>query len=93
MSSLVANSSAVIAGYNGPDQTVVAGTAEAVDDACARARACRLCRDLRHKRFPTPEAEYRKWKARFDRWWEANGRPDHAWPDFYPGKRHWTAPA
>lgn len=49
-------------------------------------------RDLRHKSFPTPEAEYRKWKARFDRWWEANGRPDHAWPDFYPGKAAWTAP-
>lgn len=50
-------------------------------------------RDLEHKRFPTPEAEYRRWKARFDRWWEANGRPGHAWPDFYPGKRHWTAPS
>ncbi|MEA3203822.1 MAG: hypothetical protein QOI63_1501 [Thermoplasmata archaeon] len=49
-------------------------------------------RDLRHKRFPTPEATYRLWKGRFDRWWEARGRPAHAWPDFYPGKRHWTAP-
>jgi hypothetical protein len=48
-------------------------------------------RDLRHKRFPTPQADYRKWKARFDQWWEAEGRPDHRWPDFYPGKRHWTA--
>jgi hypothetical protein len=50
-------------------------------------------REFKHKRFPTPEAEYRKWKPRFDRWWEAHGRPAHEWPDFYPGKRHWTAPA
>jgi len=49
-------------------------------------------RDLPHKRFPTPEAEYRKWKARFTGWWDAHGRPEHAWPDFYPGKETWIAP-
>ncbi|HUR62602.1 MAG TPA: hypothetical protein VM286_09600 [Candidatus Thermoplasmatota archaeon] len=50
-------------------------------------------RDLKHKPLPTPEAVYRKWKPRYDRWWEAHGRPAHEWPDFYPGKRHWLAPA
>jgi hypothetical protein len=44
-----------------------------------------------HVPLPTPEPEYRFWKARFDRWWEANGRPAHAWPVHYPGRRHWMA--
>jgi hypothetical protein len=43
----------------------------------------------RHTRLPTPEAEYRKWKSRFDRWWEAHGRPDHEWPLHYPGRDRW----
>lgn len=40
----------------------------------------------RHTRLPTPEAEFRKWKARYDAWWEANGRPAHEWPLHYPAK-------
>ena len=46
----------------------------------------------KHKTFPTPEKVYRKWKTKFDAWWEANGRPAHEWPSFYPGRRHWLAP-
>ena len=47
-----------------------------------------------HHKLPTTEAEYRKWKARYDTWWEANGRPAHDWPAFddYPDKDHWLAP-
>ncbi|MHB1261611.1 MAG: hypothetical protein ACYC2H_07825 [Thermoplasmatota archaeon] len=40
----------------------------------------------RHTRLPTPEREFRKWKDRFDVWWEANGRPDHEWPLHYPAR-------
>lgn len=43
----------------------------------------------RHTPQPTPEAEYRFWKARFDLWWKANGRPAHAWPVHYPGRHRW----
>lgn len=45
----------------------------------------------RHAPLPTPEREYRRWKARFDAWWEAEGRPAHRWPDFpdYPGRETW----
>lgn len=39
-----------------------------------------------HKPMPTPEAEYRKWKRKFDAWWNAHGKPDHAWPVHYPAK-------
>ena len=47
-----------------------------------------------HWPLPTPEAEFRKWKARYDRWWEANGRPAHDWPVHYPAKDKaaWLAP-
>lgn len=38
----------------------------------------------RHTALPTPEPEYRFWKAKFDRWWEAHGRPAHEWPVHYP---------
>jgi hypothetical protein len=38
----------------------------------------------RHTRLPTPEREFRKWKRRFDAWWDANGRPEHGWPVHYP---------
>ena len=40
----------------------------------------------RHQALPTPDAEYWKWKLKFDRWWEANGRPAHEWPTHYPKK-------
>ena len=40
----------------------------------------------RHHPLPTPATEYRKWRAKFDAWWEANGRPDHAWPTHYAAK-------
>jgi len=45
----------------------------------------------RHVALPTPEAEYRRWKRRFDAWWEANGRPAHEWPVFpdYPHRGAW----
>lgn len=43
----------------------------------------------RHRRLPTPPDFYATWKRRFDRWHDAHGRPEHAWPDHYPGKRHW----
>lgn len=45
----------------------------------------------RHHALPTPEREFRKWKARYDAWWEANGRPAHDWPDFpdYPSRSSW----
>lgn len=45
----------------------------------------------RHARLPTTSAEYRHWKARFDAWWEANGRPAHEWPAFkdYPRRDAW----
>ena len=48
----------------------------------------------RHHPLPTPEREFRKWKARFGAWWEANGRPAHEWPVFadYPRKETWLAP-
>ena len=47
----------------------------------------------RHTPLPTPEKEYRYWKRRFDAWWEANGRPAHDWPVFYPAedKAAWSA--
>lgn len=45
----------------------------------------------RHVPFPTPEREYRRWRRRFDAWWEENGRPEHAWPDHYPGRHRWMA--
>lgn len=48
--------------------------------------------DNRHTRLPTPEATFRFWKRRFDAWWEANGRPDHAWPMHYPNRRLWRWP-
>jgi enediyne polyketide synthase len=38
VASLIADVPAVIAGYNGPTQTVVAGTVDAVEMACARAK-------------------------------------------------------
>jgi hypothetical protein len=38
----------------------------------------------RHVPLRTPDLEFRRWKRRFDRWWEANGRPEHAWPVHYP---------
>jgi hypothetical protein len=45
----------------------------------------------RHHPLPTPDAEYRKWKARYDAWWRANGKPAHDWPDFadYPRRDSW----
>lgn len=43
----------------------------------------------RHTPLPTPETEYRTWKAKFDLWWEANGRPAHAWPEHYPDRHLW----
>lgn len=47
--------------------------------------------DNRHHRLPTPETEFRRWKARFDSWWEAHGRPAHEWPAFpdYPQRAAW----
>lgn len=39
---LLAGSDVVIAGYNGPDQTVIAGTVEAVEQACELARVAGL---------------------------------------------------
>lgn len=50
--------------------------------------------DNAHHALPTPEAEYRKWKRRFDAWWDANGRPAHEWPVHYPAKDKaaWLAP-
>jgi hypothetical protein len=47
--------------------------------------------DNRHAPLPTPEREYRKWKGRFDSWWEAQGRPPHEWPVHYPARdrRRW----
>jgi hypothetical protein len=39
-----------------------------------------------HQPLPTPDAEYRKWKAKFDAWWLANGKPAHDWPVHYPAK-------
>jgi hypothetical protein len=45
----------------------------------------------RHTRLPTPEPEFRKWKARFDSWWEAHGKPDHEWPLHYPDRDTWMA--
>ncbi|MHB8634034.1 MAG: hypothetical protein ACYDBQ_08730 [Thermoplasmatota archaeon] len=45
-----------------------------------------------HHPLPTPEPLYRHWKRRFDRWWEANGRPAHEWPTFYPGRDAWLWP-
>lgn len=46
----------------------------------------------RHRPLPTPEATYRFWKRRFDRWWEARGRPAHQWPLHYPDRRLWLWP-
>jgi hypothetical protein len=48
----------------------------------------------RHTRLPTPEKEYRRWKARYDAWWQANGRPAHDWPVFrdYPDREVWLWP-
>jgi hypothetical protein len=48
----------------------------------------------RHAPLPTPEGEYRRWKARFDGWWEAEGRPAHRWPVFadYPHRETWLWP-
>lgn len=47
----------------------------------------------RHTPLPTLEPFYRTWKARYDVWWEANGRPAHDWPDFadFPGRETWMA--
>ncbi len=45
--------------------------------------------DNRHTPLPTPEAEYRKWKTRFDAWWAAHGKPAHEWPVHYPDRRLW----
>ncbi|MFA5944433.1 MAG: hypothetical protein WC876_08210 [Candidatus Thermoplasmatota archaeon] len=47
--------------------------------------------DHRHTPLPTPELEYRHWKAKFDRWWVAHGKPDHEWPVFpdYPHRKAW----
>lgn len=47
--------------------------------------------DNHHHPLPTPEREYRKWKARYDTWWEAHGRPAHDWPAFpdYPFRDTW----
>ncbi|HJQ92798.1 MAG TPA: hypothetical protein VJ874_00775 [Candidatus Thermoplasmatota archaeon] len=42
--------------------------------------------DNRHAPLRTPDLDFRLWKGRFDRWWEAHGRPDHAWPVHYPAK-------
>ncbi len=46
----------------------------------------------RHRRLPTPPATYRLWKVRFDRWHDAAGRPDHAWPVHYPRRDLWLWP-
>lgn len=48
-----------------------------------------------HHRLPTPEAEYRRWKRRYDAWWLEHGRPAHDWPVFadYPRRDTWLAPA
>ncbi len=48
----------------------------------------------RHRPLPTPEAEHRKWKRRFDAWWLEHGKPAHEWPAFedYPRKDTWLAP-
>lgn len=48
----------------------------------------------RHHALPTPEAEYQRWKSRYDRWWAANGRPAHEWPVFrdYPDRDTWLWP-
>lgn len=48
--------------------------------------------DNRHTRLPTPDAYFRRWKRRFDGWWEAHGRPDHEWPTYYPNRRRWMWP-
>lgn len=40
----------------------------------------------RHRPLPTPAPEYWRWKLKFDKWWEANGRPAHEWPVHYPKK-------
>lgn len=42
--------------------------------------------DNRHRPLPTPAPEYWHWKLKFDRWWEAHGRPGHDWPVHYPKK-------
>lgn len=38
----------------------------------------------RHHALPTPEPDYRYWKAKFDAWWKAHGKPAHEWPVHYP---------
>jgi hypothetical protein len=45
----------------------------------------------RHSRLRTGDAEFRRWKRRFDAWWEAHGRPAHDWPVFadYPHRASW----
>jgi hypothetical protein len=43
---------------------------------------------MRHSHLPTPDADYRKWKKRFDAWWKTHGRPNHEWPLHYP-KSDW----
>lgn len=54
----------------------------------------RALTDHPHKRLPTPEADYRYWKGRFDAWWQAQGRPEHAWPVHYPAaqRKQWLWP-
>lgn len=44
-----------------------------------------------HQPLPTAEREYRRWKTRYDAWWEAHGRPAHGWPIFpdYPFRSAW----
>lgn len=51
----------------------------------------RALTDNGHHRLPTPEPEYRTWKARYDAWWTAHGRPAHDWPAFrdYPFRDAW----
>lgn len=50
-------------------------------------------RELPHRRLPTPEAFYRRWRRRYVAWWEANGRPEHGWPaEGYPNRRLWVWP-
>ena len=46
-----------------------------------------------HRPSPTPPAVYRKWRAFYDAWAEAEGHPPHAWPERgYPDQRRWWWP-
>lgn len=47
-----------------------------------------------HKPLPTPEKEFRRWKAKYDAWWLTHGKPAHDWPVHYSkkDKAAWLAP-